>query len=84
MTEKFIMAGDVPMHVCDTEHGERCVVLLHGYLESMIVWDDFVESVVKPSCRIAGFYERSLLSIIGRKETEQCSDGLDAFLLVFC
>lgn len=42
MTEKFIMAGDVPMHVCDTEHGERCVVLLHGYLESMIVWDDFV------------------------------------------
>ena len=42
MTEKFIMAVDVPMHVCDTEHGERCVVLLHGYLESMIVWDDFV------------------------------------------
>ena len=30
------------MHVADTERGERCVVLLHGYLESMLVWDDFV------------------------------------------
>ena len=42
MIEKFIMAGDVPMHIADTEHGERCVVLLHGYMASMVVWDDFV------------------------------------------
>lgn len=43
MVEKFIMAGDTPLHVADTEHGEKCVVLLHGYLESMIVWDEFVD-----------------------------------------
>lgn len=43
MTEKFIMAGETPMHVADTERGERCVVLLHGYLESMLVWDEFVD-----------------------------------------
>lgn len=43
MSEKFIMAGATPMHVFDTEKGERCVVLLHGYLESMLVWDEFVE-----------------------------------------
>ena len=43
MIEKFLMAGDTPMHVADTEHGDRCVVLLHGYLESMIVWDEFVD-----------------------------------------
>ena len=42
MVEKFIMAGDTPMHIADTEKGEKCVVLLHGYLESMGVWDDFV------------------------------------------
>lgn len=42
MVEKFIMAGSTPMHVCDTERGDRCVVLLHGYLESMIVWEEFV------------------------------------------
>ena len=43
MIEKFLMAGDTPMHVADTERGDRCVVLLHGYLESMIVWDEFVD-----------------------------------------
>ena len=43
MTEKFIMAGETPMHVADTERGEQCVVLLHGYLESMLVWDEFVD-----------------------------------------
>ena len=47
MIEKFLMAGDTPMHVADTEHGDRCVVLLHGYLESMIVWDEFVDLLKK-------------------------------------
>ena len=42
MVEKFITAGDTPVHVCDSEKGDRCAVLLHGYLESMLVWDDFV------------------------------------------
>ncbi len=51
MTEKFIMAGDTPMHVADTERGERCVVLLHGYLESMIVWDEFVY-LIKEKVRV--------------------------------
>lgn len=30
------------MHIADTEKGDKCVVLLHGYLESMLVWDEFV------------------------------------------
>ena len=47
MTEKFIMAGETPMHVADTERGEQCVVLLHGYLESMLVWDEFVDLLKK-------------------------------------
>ena len=51
MTEKFLMAGDTPMHVADTERGERCVVLLHGYLESMIVWDEFVD-LLKDKVRV--------------------------------
>ena len=51
MTEKFIMAGQTPMHVADTERGEKCVVLLHGYLESMLVWDEFVD-LLKDSMRV--------------------------------
>ncbi len=47
MIEKFIMAGDTPMHIADTERGEKCVVLLHGYLESMVVWDEFVPLLSK-------------------------------------
>lgn len=47
MTEKFIMAGPTPLHVCDSERGERCVVLLHGYLESLLVWEEFVPLLYK-------------------------------------
>lgn len=47
MTEKFIMAGSTALHVCDSEAGDQCVVLLHGYLESMFVWDDFVPLLYK-------------------------------------
>lgn len=47
MTEKFIMAGPTPLHVCDSERGERCVVLLHGYLESLLVWEDFIPLLFK-------------------------------------
>ena len=47
MTEKFIMAGPTALHVCGSECGEHCVVLLHGYLESLLVWDDFVPYLYK-------------------------------------
>ncbi len=51
MVEKFIMAGEHPLHICDSERGDRCVVLLHGYLESMMVWESFVPLLYK-SCRV--------------------------------
>lgn len=51
MTEKFIMAGDTALHVCDSEAGDRCIVLLHGYLESMLVWDDFTYRL-RPHARV--------------------------------
>lgn len=47
MVDKFIMAGPTALHVCDSEKGDRCVVLLHGYLESMLVWDDFIPLLYK-------------------------------------
>lgn len=51
MKEKFIMAGDTALHVADSGRGERCVVLVHGYLESMYVWDDFVP-LLAPHVRV--------------------------------
>lgn len=47
MVEKFIMAGETALHICDSEKGERTVVLLHGYLENISVWDDFVPLLYK-------------------------------------
>lgn len=41
------MAGSTALHVCDSQVGDKCVVLLHGYLESALVWEDFVPSLYK-------------------------------------
>lgn len=54
------MAGDIALHLCDSgliskEGGQTevcspdlpCVVLLHGYLESMLVWEEFVPLLYK-------------------------------------
>ena len=45
------MAGSTPMHIADSQRGNKCVVLLHGYLESMLVWDEFV-ALLKESVRV--------------------------------
>ena len=47
MVEKFIMAGDTALHICDSEQGKKCVVLLHGYLENMLVWEEFIPLLYK-------------------------------------
>lgn len=47
ISEKFIMAGDTALHIADSQVGERCIVLLHGYLESMVIWDDFAPLLAK-------------------------------------
>ena len=51
MKEKFMMAGTTALHVADSGSGEKTIVLLHGYLESMYVWDDFVP-LLTPSMRV--------------------------------
>lgn len=47
MIEKFIMAGPTALHICDSQQGDHCIVLLHGYLESMLVWEDFIPYLYK-------------------------------------
>ena len=39
------------MHIADSQRGDKCVVLLHGYLESMLVWDEF-SALLKGSVRV--------------------------------
>lgn len=51
LIEKFIMAGDTALHIADSQEGERCIVLLHGYLESMIIWEEFAY-LLTPNARV--------------------------------
>ncbi len=51
MKENFVVVGPAVLHVADSGKGEKCVVLLHGYLESMYVWDDFLP-LLTPSVRV--------------------------------
>ena len=39
--EFFVTANNIPVHVSDTRSGSKTLVLLHGYLETLSVWDDF-------------------------------------------
>lgn len=45
--EKFVMAGGTPVRYADAGKGTQAVVLLHGYLESIEVWDDFAGELGK-------------------------------------
>lgn len=45
------MAGSTALHVAEGGAGDKCVVLLHGYLESMYVWEDFVP-LLTPHMRV--------------------------------
>lgn len=51
MKERFLMAGSTALHIADSGSGDKCVVLLHGYLESLYVWDDFV-GLLTPHMRV--------------------------------
>lgn len=39
--EKFVMAGDTAVRYRDVGIGDRAILLIHGYLCSLEVWDDF-------------------------------------------
>lgn len=45
--EKFVMAGGTPVRYADAGKGTQAVLLLHGYLESIEVWDDFAGELGK-------------------------------------
>ncbi len=49
--EKFIISDGCALRMTDTLKGDKTIVLLHGYLESLDVWDDFVK-LLKRSFRV--------------------------------
>ena len=49
--EKFIISNGCALRITDTLKGEKCVLLLHGYLESLDVWEDF-QKFLTPDYRV--------------------------------
>lgn len=50
--EKFIMAGGKALHYTDSESGDKAVLLLHGYMESLHVWGDFADMLAEAGYRV--------------------------------
>ncbi|GAB1374802.1 MAG: alpha/beta hydrolase [Bacteroidales bacterium] len=43
--EFFSICNGIPIHISDSKRGERVLVLLHGYLETLYVWQDFIQKL---------------------------------------
>ncbi len=49
--EKFIIADGTAIRIADTLEGDSTVVLLHGYLENLNVWDELTD-LLQPHVRV--------------------------------
>lgn len=43
--EFFATAGNIATHIEDSKKGEKAILLLHGYMETMYVWEDFYKEL---------------------------------------
>lgn len=68
MEEKFIMAEGTALHICDSERGEKTIVLLHGYLETMWTWDALLPHIYEHA-RIV------MLDLPGHGISQVCGDN---------
>ncbi|PKO97456.1 MAG: alpha/beta hydrolase [Bacteroidetes bacterium HGW-Bacteroidetes-7] len=39
--EFFSTCNGLPVHISDTKKGDRAIILLHGYLETLYIWEEF-------------------------------------------
>lgn len=49
--EFFSICNGIPVHISDSKKGDKVLLLLHGYLETLYVWQDFLTKL-PPNIRI--------------------------------
>lgn len=49
--EFFCTCNSLPVHVSDTKTGSKTIVLLHGYLETLYIWEEFT-ALLSPFYRV--------------------------------
>ena len=61
--EYFVTCNGIPVHVSDSGKGDRTFLLLHGYLETLYIWEEFrdllpdssrIVSIDLPGCGLSG------------------------------
>lgn len=50
--EFFATANGIPAHISDSQKGDRVILLLHGYLETLYIWQDFSDLLRKEGYRV--------------------------------
>ena len=45
--EYFAISNGIPVHILDTKKGEKTIVLLHGYLETLYIFNELIEKLEK-------------------------------------
>lgn len=41
--EYFVFSNGIPLHVSESGNGDKVLLLLHGYLETLYIWEEFRE-----------------------------------------
>lgn len=49
--EFFTTCNGLPVHVSDSKKGDNVIILLHGYLETLYIWDEF-ETLLSTNMRV--------------------------------
>lgn len=45
--EYFAISNGIPVHILDTKKGEETILLLHGYLETLYIFNELIEELEK-------------------------------------
>lgn len=43
--ESFIIANGIPVHISETGKGDKTLFFLHGFLETLYVWEEFIQKI---------------------------------------
>jgi pimeloyl-ACP methyl ester carboxylesterase len=81
--EKFTCVGELALHYSDVGSGGRTLVLLHGYLESLDIWEEFAGRLAHAGYRVVSLDlpGHGISEVIGESHSMEFLAGVVAGLL---
>ena len=50
--EFFAISNGIPVHISDSKKGDKTILLLHGYLETLYIFEEFADALQKEGYRV--------------------------------